>query len=193
MLSSKKVVVDTFPSKKVTRKQADLIQSPWLSNEIISEGKLRDALQLKSIKSRLPEDYNNYKKQRNKVNRMCRNAKQKKLKQDCDECKGDSAKMWKVVNKATDKKPKPNTYPNFIESRAADGDLIRVKDKTEIANAMNKQFAEMGGKLAEKLPATNAKFSDYMKNPSKSNVCISKKVLKQKLANYFMALMLTSV
>ena len=27
-----------------------------------------------------------------------------------------SSKMWKVVNKATNNKPKPSTYPDFIKT-----------------------------------------------------------------------------
>ena len=38
--------------------------------------------------------------------------------------------------------------------------------KTEIANEMNKQFVEMGAKLANKLAPTNAKFSDYLPSPN---------------------------
>ena len=123
-------------------------------------------MQLKAIKSGLVEDHNNYKKQRNKVNRMCRNAKRKKMNNDCDKYKGDSAKMWKVINESMNKKSKPNTYPDFVEARNADGDTVRIRDKKEIANVMNKQFVEMGAKLAEKLPPTTTKFSEYLNSLS---------------------------
>ena len=61
----------------MTRKQAELIQTPWLTDEIIKEGELRDKLQKKAVLSGLIQDHENYKKQRNKVNKMCRNAKRK--------------------------------------------------------------------------------------------------------------------
>ena len=94
----------------MSRKQAKLIQNPWMTNEILKEGKLRDKLQRKSIDTRNPQDYNSYKKQRNKVNKMIRNAKRKNILSDCEKCKGNSAKMWKVINKATNNKPKPSNY-----------------------------------------------------------------------------------
>ena len=101
---------------------------------------------------------------------MCRNAKSKKLKNDCVNCKGDSARIWKVINEATNKKNAPNIYPNHIESTVVNTNgktkTIKVKDKTAIANAMNKQFTEMGGNLAKKLQQTQTKFSDYLKTPS---------------------------
>ena len=71
--------------------------------------------------------------------------------------------MWKVVNNATEKVTKSNTYPSFIETRNADGDLVKIKDKVDIANAMNRQFTEMGSKLASKLQQTQAKTSMFLK------------------------------
>ena len=152
--------------------------------KIIKEGKYRDELQKKAVISGLLQDHNNYKKQRNKVNRMCRNAKRLKFKNDCENCKGDCKKMWKVVNKVTEKKTKSNTYPSFIETRNADGDLVKIKDKVDIANAMNRQFTEMGSKLASKLPQTQAKFSDYLNAPSKTSMFL-KEATDLEVGNHF--------
>ena len=62
LLATKNAINQIFPIKKVSRKQAKLIQNPWITNEIIKEGKLRDKLQTKSVTSRNTEDYNKYKK-----------------------------------------------------------------------------------------------------------------------------------
>ena len=174
LLSTKHTINQIFPVKKVSRKLAKLIQNPWMTNDILKEGKLRDKLQRKFIDSKLPEDFSKYKKQRNKVNNMIRNAKRKNIKSDCKKCKGNSAKMWKVINKATNTKSKPNTYPDFIKTRTANGELKKVKCKTEIANEMNRQFTKMGGKLAAKLAPTDAKFSDYLKSPNDSSLFLKK-------------------
>ena len=40
---------------------------------------------------------------------MIRNARKNKSLKNCEEAKGDSEKMWKVVREATNTKPKPNT------------------------------------------------------------------------------------
>ena len=87
---------------------------------------------------------------------------------------GDSAKMWKVINESMNKKSKTNTYPDFVEARNADGDTVRIRDKKEIANVMNKQFVEMGAKLAEKLPPTTTKFSEYLNSPSITSMFLQK-------------------
>ena len=72
----------------------------------------------------------------------------------------------KVIRKATNTKPKSNTTPDFIKVRTADGDLKKIQNKSDIANEMNKQFCEMGAKLAEKLDSTYAEFTDYLPNPN---------------------------
>ena len=41
--------------------------------------------------------------------------------------KGNSAGLWKVVNEATNRKPKATTYPDFVETRTAGGDLEKNK------------------------------------------------------------------
>ena len=74
-----------------------------------------------------------------------------------------------MINKVTHKKPKQNTYPDYIEIGTADGRTKKVRNKVEIASEMNKQFTQMGSKLASKLPPTNSKFNDYLNPPNKSS------------------------
>ena len=62
-------------------------------------------------------NHKNWTKQRNKVNRMVLAAKNKS---DCQKAKGNSAKMWKVINKATNRTTKSNVTPDYIEVRTAD-------------------------------------------------------------------------
>ena len=115
---------------------------------------------------------------------MCRNAKRNKLKNDCEKCKGKSAKIWKVINKVTHKKSKQNTVPDFVEVRGADGELKKVRDEKEIANEINRQFTQMGSKLAEKLTPTDANFYDYLKSPSKTSIYL-KRATESEVGNIF--------
>ena len=70
--------------------------------------------------------------------------------------KGNSSKMWKVIKKATNDNPTPKVSPNFVKTKTANGEAKKIKSKKEIANVMNRQFTEMGAKLAEKLSPTIA-------------------------------------
>ena len=61
LYETNKAINEIFPIRKVSRKQAELIQSPWLSPGIIKEGELRDELQKKAVRSGLVQDHENYK------------------------------------------------------------------------------------------------------------------------------------
>ena len=43
------------------------------------------------------------------------------IQKDCNETKGDSGKMWKVINSEMKSKDKPNIVPDFVKVVAADG------------------------------------------------------------------------
>ena len=47
-----------------------------------------------------------------------------------------------------------------------EGEPIKIRNKSDIAGIMNRQFSEMGEKLAKKLEPTSAKYSDYLKEPN---------------------------
>ena len=98
--------------------------------------------------------------------KMCRKAKRDSMQKDCRNTKGDSGKMWKVVNRALKSKDKPNITPDFVKVVTAGGNTNKIQDKAKIANEMNKQFVEMGAKLADQLPPTNANFNDYLPKPN---------------------------
>ena len=107
-----------------------------------------------------------YKTVRNRVVKMIRSARKDKSLKGCDEAKGDSGKMWKVIREATNTKPKPNVTPDFIKVKTADDKFRKIQNKTEIADEMNRQFCQMGANLAENLPPTEAHFSDYLQTPN---------------------------
>ena len=45
-------------------------------------------------------------------------------------------------------------------------DNILTSDKKKIANAFNKYFTNVANDLCKKIPKTNNKFQDYLKNPN---------------------------
>ena len=165
LLATKDAIDQNFPYKKVTRKEAKLILNPWMTKEILKERKIRDDLKMKFCKHKIvnSEDHINYKRYRNKVRIMIRDARRKYTLNDCKKAKGSSKKMWKVIKKATNDNPKPSIIPDFVKTKTTNGETRTIKSKKEIANVMNRQFSEMGAKLAEKLDQTDASIFDYLK------------------------------
>ena len=97
---------------------------------------------------------------------MSRKAKRDMIQKNCDDTKGDSGKMWKVINKQIKNKNKTDITPDFVNVVTADGNTMKIKDKKKIADEMNRQFADMGASLANKLPQTDANFIDYLPSPN---------------------------
>ena len=90
--------------------------------------------------------------------KMYRKAHRKSIQRDCENANGDSGKMWKVINKNLKSKDKPYISPDFVKVVTAEGNTEKIQDKTKIANEMNKQFVEMGAKLAP----SNTNLSDNL-------------------------------
>ena len=169
LLSIKDAIEQTFPLKKVSNKQAKQILNPWMTNEILKQRRIRDKLKkdwLKSGKIVNSPLHLNYKRTRNKVLKMCRKAHRSLIQNDCKNTKGDSGKMWKVINKTMKTKDKLNITPDFVKVITAEGSTKKIQDKTKIANEMNRQFVEMGAKLANELPTTDASYTDYLPSPN---------------------------
>ena len=129
LLAMNNTINEVCPLKKVSRKQAQLLLNPWMTEEILKEIHIKDNLHKIYIKHRNKnsDDHKQWKKQRNKVNRLLTAAKNKDTENDCVKAKGNSAKMWKAINKATNQKPKSNVTPDFVRIRSPAGDLKKNK------------------------------------------------------------------
>ena len=151
---TKSTIEHVFPFESQTKNQSIIAVSPWMTHEILKARKIRDNLKFKWIKSGRLEDsveHKTYKKIRNQVTDMKRTARRNHLLKNCEEAKGDSDKLWKVVKKAMNKKPKPMISPDFVRTVSSDGNPKTIHDKKVIANEMNRQLAGMGAKLASEL------------------------------------------
>ena len=97
---------------------------------------------------------------------MCKKAKRAEIQNKCKEANGDSGKIWKVINRTLKSKNKTNITPDFVKVATADGKIRKIKNKTEIANEMNRQFVEMGANLANQLNATDRNYTEYLLYPN---------------------------
>ena len=82
--------------------------SPWITQEIINLMYRRDYLKRKSIQLKDDRLYDDYRRVRNDVTSMIRNAKQAYYNGVIHDCKGNSSKLWKVLNHVTGGKTNHN-------------------------------------------------------------------------------------
>ena len=82
--------------------------SPWLSVELKNEMDYRNVLQQKFCKSKTTENYEKYKRQRNKVNNLIKRAKQNYNKNLLDENTKNANSFWRTLK---------STFPTKSKSK----------------------------------------------------------------------------
>ena len=90
-------------------KMTNTNKSPWLTVELKNEIDCRDALQRKFRKSKTTENYEKYKRQRNKVNNLVKRAKQNYSKNLQDENTKNTTSFWKTLKHFS-----PNRNQNLL-------------------------------------------------------------------------------
>ena len=80
---------------------------------------------------------------------MKRYAKLNYYSNKCEEIRKNGPKLWKLINKITNKTPNKQSIINKINIEG-----IIVERPKEIANALADYFAQIGSNLSSKLPSS---------------------------------------
>ena len=137
--------------------------SPWITSELKKQMRDRDALKVKAIQSRDPNDWLNFKKQRNIVNNKIMLAKQAYYQNTLNERKGDSKKTWQIINELTSRKS------GKISVKELKVNGYSITNPVDLANEFNNHFATIGPKLAEDIPCSNNNsYLNYLNNTVES-------------------------
>jgi hypothetical protein len=123
------------------RRIIDRNPTPWSKADIIHEKTRKRKLEKKWRRSRKQSDYENYKEQRNKYNNLLNELKRKNLSTLIAQNRGNSRNMFRVLNHALHRKPKPVLPP--------------CKNDTELANNFIEFFEQKIDKIRTKLDKDN--------------------------------------
>ena len=123
------------PWKEFKKKTSQNI--PWLSNEVGEVRKTKN-MYLKLYRLyRRPEDHELYKIAKNKQTHLSRKCKREYYTRKIEEYKGDSKKMWNILNDVTNRNYKEDITPDVVDE--------------ETANRFNHFFANVGLQVQKKL------------------------------------------
>ena len=89
-------------------------KTPWMTKGLVQSTEHRNRLYLKACKSTTPEARETYKKYRNTLNGLVRNAKRRYYAERINECKSNLRKVWEVVNEIICQKRKKVAIPKEI-------------------------------------------------------------------------------
>ncbi|MEM6812713.1 MAG: reverse transcriptase family protein, partial [Pseudomonadota bacterium] len=136
-----------FISKKVKTEK-----SAWLNRELKQQMNQRDALQRKFRKSRSTEDFENYKRLRNRVNINIRKAKNEHSQRLLRESANDPNRFWKAVKKI---------YPTKVKETISKAMLIGERLTTN-AKEIASSFCSFFSKVATTLKSKAAPLKDIV-------------------------------
>ena len=158
-------VVDLFaPQRNATRKEKKLKLKPWLTPALLksiqTKNKMFKRLHKNSDNLVLTEKYKAY---RNALNRLLRLAKRNYYLSVLNEHKGNSRKVWQVVNELAFTKNRTRLLP----SKLVTSNGHTFTDEETIAEAFNSYFVNIGKSMADAISpgsACNFNFSATNKN-----------------------------
>ena len=127
---------------------------PWLDGEIMQLMRHRDLANKTAKRSGSPNDWNEYKKLRNKVTEKIRSKKSEYFKTTIEENKGNSSFLWKKLKEVLPNKRK--IVPKSILSQ--NGDF--VDDLADIADTFNEHFSTIGTRMASNAPPCELEADD---------------------------------
>ena len=137
--------------------------------------KTKHQLFKKYLKNITPENLNVYKTKRNKIKREIEKAKKQHYYTLFKNCKNDPKKVWKEINKLSNKRQKTkSTLPKYIK---VDNEGNMSTSPKFIINKLNKHFVGKGPKLAAKLPTPSKNCLKYLKK--RVQYCMKFKIINE--------------
>ena len=117
-------------------------KSPWLDVELKNEMDYREVVQPKFCKSNTTEKYEDYKRQRNKVNNLIKRAKQNYRKNLLDENTKNATSFWRTLNSISLTKPKSKLTSETFKVNEEE-----ISNKETIANGFSQFFSSISTTL----------------------------------------------
>ena len=118
--------------------------SPWITSEIKAEMNKRDSLLRKFRKSRSETDHENFKCQRNTVNKLVKKAKSQYHQDQLNECANEPKDFWKSLKSIFPVKGKEKLVKSFHINNEL------THDSKEIASGFNTFFANVASVVKSK-------------------------------------------
>ena len=152
------------PMRKLSKKQAQSKQKPWITAEIKKLIGIRDNFLKKFIKAKTEiakEDlHTKYKFYRNTVVYLIRNSKNDYFKNYFFENSKNSKKIWQGINEYIKNKKSKNTNNITLNLNGNN-----ITDHENIANIFNNFFTSIADNIRKSIPQAFTDFKKYLKNP----------------------------
>ena len=160
------------PIRKLTKKEMDLKQNPWLTTGILKSIKARYYIYKKFLNAKDPLRRQNlfreFKIKRNLITTLIRSSKSQYYKDFFAEHSNNAKKTWEGIRNII----KVSTKNRSLPSKIRDGTNF-ITDQKSMAQKFNEFYVNIGNMVEEKIPKTNSKFSDFLNNPVPNSIFLS--------------------
>ena len=138
-------------SKRIGNKK-----SPWISHELIRKMRKRNFLKKKAERTKDQSCWDEFKTARNEVNNSIKYAKRKYLSNHLAANRNDPRKTWQLVNELSSRQ-----HMKKVIADIEIGD-IKTSSASEMAEAFNCHFANIGHDLARDIPSADTVPERYL-------------------------------
>lgn len=133
-------------TRKISNKKFRL--KAWITGGLLVSIRKRDQLKRQCTLNRNNlEDLNKYKKYRDTLSKLIKQAKYAHYKKLLKDNLNDPKKTWAVIREATNDHASRSEIKSVLDSNA-----VEISDSDRIANEFNSYFANIGSELAKKIP-----------------------------------------
>ena len=156
------------PYRKLTNKESELIDKPWITEHILKKCHDRDLILKQISKEKDPiksnELRNSFKLLRNEITNDKRNSKRNHYQSFFESNKKKTSEIWKGIRELVNtSKSKSSSYKLL----GLTGNLI--SDTNIIANKFNLHFSTIGQQVALKIPPGKGNFRDFLTKRDNNN------------------------
>ena len=156
---------ETCPFKEKRVKIKELI-NPWMTNGLKKSSKRKQNLYNKFLKSRSIVDEINYKNYKYMFQKLLNKSKSLYYSNKLVKHGNDCRKSWQIINEVIgNSKNTQDTFPKVVEM-----DGVKITNRIEICDTFNQYYADVGPKLASKIPNVSNNYKHFLGSPCTSEM-----------------------
>ena len=131
---------------------------PWDRKELETRSPLRkrDFLKKKAERAKDQSCWDDFKRARNEVNNSIKYAKQKYFSDNLAASRKDPRKIWQLVNELSSRQHTKNVSADIEIG------VTKISSASEMAEAFNRHFANIGHDLARDIPSADTVPESYL-------------------------------
>lgn len=131
---------------------------PWITPAIVKSISRKNHLYKTWLKLRTESSHEKFKKYKNKLVHIIRSAEKNYYAFRFKEKEGNIKETWKIIKSMINSNIKSNDITEICDSSTI------INDPEKIVNKFNDFFVNVGKSLANKIPATDGNYRDYLKH-----------------------------